>query len=73
MKHNKYKLHILDRLVNYKDEVLYLDFDATPTTNESFFDVWDLNKGIAILHNTNPDNRQALAKLTFDQYHLICI
>ena len=50
---NKYKLHILDRLVNYKDEVLYLDFDAIPTTNESFFDVWDLNKGIAILHNND--------------------
>ena len=50
---NKYKLHILDRLVNYKDEVLYLDFDAIPTTNESFFDVWDLSKGIAILHNND--------------------
>jgi len=50
---NKYKLHILDRLVNYFDEVLYLDFDATPTTNESFFDVWDLNKGIALLHNND--------------------
>ena len=50
---NKYKLHILDRLVNYKDEILYLDFDAIPTTNESFFDVWDLSKGIAILHNND--------------------
>ena len=50
---NKYKLHILDRLVNYFDEVLYLDFDATPTTNESFFDVWDLSKGIALLHNND--------------------
>ena len=50
---NKYKLHILDRLVNYFDEVLYLDFDATPMTNESFFDVWDLNKGIALLHNND--------------------
>jgi len=50
---NKYKLHILDRLVNYFDEVLYLDFDATPTTNESFFDTWDLSKGIALLHNND--------------------
>ena len=50
---NKYKLHILDRLVNYKDEVLYLDFDAIPTTNESFFDIWDLNKGITLLHNND--------------------
>ena len=50
---NKYKLHILDRLVNYFDEVLYLDFDAIPLTNENFFDVWNLEKGIAILHNND--------------------
>ena len=50
---NKYKLHILDRLVNYFDEVLYLDFDAIPMTNESFFDVWDLSKGITLKHNND--------------------
>ena len=59
---NKYKLALMERLVNKYDEVLYLDFDAIPVTNENFFDVWDLSKGIAILHNND--------KIRPTHYHL---
>ncbi len=48
---NFYKIHILCELADVYDEILYLDFDAVPLTNESFFDAWDLSKGICVLHN----------------------
>ena len=48
---NFYKIHILYELAKVYDEILYLDFDAIPLTNESFFDAWDLSKGMCILHN----------------------
>lgn len=48
---NFYKLHLLEKMSNRYDEVLYLDFDVVPTTDECFFDVWDLDKGIAIANN----------------------
>jgi hypothetical protein len=50
---NFYKIHLLYELAKKYDEILYLDFDVIPTTKESFFDVWDLSKGICILENTN--------------------
>ena len=67
---NKYKLHILDRLVNYFDEVLYLDFDAIPMTNESFFDVWDLSKGITLKHNNDKirDPGQHIHRITKEHW-----
>ena len=48
---NEYKIHLLYELANKYDEVLYLDFDTIPMTNESFFDAYDLKQGIAIMHN----------------------
>ena len=48
---NFYKIHILCELADVYDEILYLDFDAVPLTDESFFDAWDLSKGICVLHN----------------------
>jgi hypothetical protein len=50
---NFYKLHILEELSKEYDEILYLDFDAIPVTKESFFDAWDLSKGICVLDNNN--------------------
>jgi len=44
---NFYKMHLLYNL-DY-DEILYLDLDVIPVTNENFFEVWDLSKGIAIM------------------------
>ena len=52
---NFYKIHLLYELSKDYDEVLYLDMDVIPTTQESFFDVWDLSKGIAI--KTGYDNQ----------------
>jgi hypothetical protein len=48
---NFYKIHILCELADVYDEILYLDFDAVPLTTESFFDAWDLSKGICVLDN----------------------
>ena len=50
---NFYKLELMNNYLHDYDEVLYLDFDAIPVTNENFFDVWDLSKGIAVLNNNN--------------------
>ena len=48
---NFYKIHLLEELSKSYDEILYLDFDAIPMTNESFFDKWDLSKGICVKDN----------------------
>ena len=48
---NFYKIHLLYELAKKYDEILYLDFDVIPNTDENFFDVWDLSKGIAVLNN----------------------
>jgi len=48
---NFYKIHLLEELSKDYDEILYLDFDAVPLTNESFFDRWDLSKGICVYNN----------------------
>jgi|SRR6056300_171139 len=48
---NFYKIHLLEELSKDYNEILYLDFDAVPLTNESFFDRWDLTKGICVYNN----------------------
>tara|TARA_Y100000996_G_C22516315_1_gene640520 strand:+ start:460 stop:1302 length:843 start_codon:yes stop_codon:yes gene_type:complete len=48
---NFYKIHLLYELAKNYDEILYLDFDAVPLTNESFFEHWDLSKGICVYNN----------------------
>ena len=50
---NFYKIHLLYELAKKYDEILYLDFDAVPLTNESFFEAWDLSKGICVYNNNN--------------------
>ena len=50
---NFYKIHLLNELSKTYDEILYLDFDVIPLTNESFFDVWDLSKGICVYNNNS--------------------
>jgi len=48
---NFYKIHLLYELSKKYDEILYLDFDVIPFTNESFFNAWDLSKGICVYSN----------------------
>jgi hypothetical protein len=48
---NFYKIHLLYKLSKKYDEILYLDFDVIPFTNESFFNAWDLSKGICVYSN----------------------
>ena len=48
---NFYKIHLLYELSKKYDEILYLDFDVVPFTNESFFNSWDLSKGICVYSN----------------------
>tara|TARA_Y100000004_G_scaffold196849_1_gene268393 strand:- start:108 stop:956 length:849 start_codon:yes stop_codon:yes gene_type:complete len=50
---NFYKLYLLDELSKKYDEILYLDFDAVPLTTNSFFDAWDLSKGICVYNNNH--------------------
>lgn len=60
---NFYKLQIMNTLCRTYDEVLYLDFDVVPMTNENFFEEHDLSKGIAIKDNNN------LARKDLKQLH----
>jgi len=48
---NFYKIYLMYKFSSKYDEILYIDFDVIPNTNENFFDVWDLSKGIAVLNN----------------------
>tara|TARA_Y100001972_G_scaffold129260_2_gene195809 strand:+ start:2106 stop:2954 length:849 start_codon:yes stop_codon:yes gene_type:complete len=48
---NFYKIHLLTDLTKKYDEILYLDFDVVPLTDEVFFDVWDLSNGICVYNN----------------------
>ena len=50
---NFYKIHLLYELSKKYDEVLYLDFDTIPLTDESFFEAWDLSKGICVYNNND--------------------
>ena len=50
---NFYKIHLLDELSKKYDNILYLDFDAVPLTSDSFFDAWDLSKGICVYNNNS--------------------
>jgi len=48
---NFYKIHLMYELSKEYDQVLYLDIDVVPITELNFFEVWDLDKGIAIFQN----------------------
>ena len=50
---NFYKIHLLTELTKLYDEILYLDFDAVPLTDKSFFEAWDLSKGICVYNNND--------------------
>ena len=50
---NFYKIHLLTELTKLYDEILYLDFDAVPLTDKSFFEAWDLSKGICVYNNNH--------------------
>ena len=54
---NFYKIHLLYELSKKYDEILYLDFDVVPLTDESFFDVWNLSKGICVYNNNSYVNK----------------
>ena len=54
---NFYKIHLLYELSKKYDEILYLDFDVIPLTDESFFDIWNLSKGICVYNNNSYVNK----------------
>ena len=41
---NLYKIHLFEKLIKEYDNVLYLDLDVIPNTDESFFNKFDMNK-----------------------------
>lgn len=57
---NFYKLHLLEELSELYENVLYIDFDVIPNTDEDFFDAHDMEKGIYVMAKV-PEN--SLAKL----------
>ena len=54
---NFYKIHLMYELAKKYDEILYLDFDVVPCTNQSFFDAWDFSKGICLYENNKDVNK----------------
>ena len=59
---NFYKIHLLYELAKKYDEILYLDFDAVPVTTESFFDIWDVQRHIAVYNQNHMVNKNREVK-----------
>ena len=61
---NFYKIHLMYELGEEYDEILYLDLDVLPVTDENFFEAHDLNDGVAIKKNSHgkPMNREYIKK-----------
>ena len=57
---NFYKIHLMYELSEKYDEILYLDFDVIPLTNDNFFNVWDLDKGICVFNNNTHVNARTI-------------
>lgn len=66
---NFYKIHLMYKLAEEYDEVLYMDFDVVPITNNNFFDHWNLNDGIAVLKNRK-DIDTSFGKLMTDKMNI---
>lgn len=49
---NFYKIHLLYKLAEEYDEILYMDMDVIPVTDLNFFEEFDLSKGYAIMTGT---------------------
>ena len=67
---NEYKIMLLYEMAEKYDEILYLDFDTIPITKENFFDVWDLNKGIAIASAGTAKERRTKPKMILSPLNL---
>lgn len=57
---NFYKIKLLYDLSKCYDEILYIDFDVVPLTNDNIFDSIDFNNGIACKVNHERDPRNYL-------------
>lgn len=60
---NFYKIKLMYDLAERYDEILYLDFDVVPITDQNFFEVWDLSKGIAIANNNDKVRKVRFAEV----------
>ena len=63
---NFYKIHLMYELSKRYEEVLYLDFDVVPITNENIFDEFDLTNGIACRVNHEKDGKYIHDFLSFN-------
>ena len=53
---NFYKIYLMEKLANEYDQVLYLDFDVVPSTDQSFFDAHDMTKFCIHCINASKEN-----------------
>ena len=49
---NFYKIKLMYEMAELYDEILYLDMDVVPATEENFVEIFDLKKGYAIMTGT---------------------
>ena len=54
---NFYKIHCMYELAKEYDEILYLDYDVVPNTNENFFEAFDLSSSTAIMEGLAPTQK----------------
>jgi hypothetical protein len=64
---NFYKIYLLYELSKTYDEVLYLDFDVIPMTNDNIFDLNFEKNGIAVRVNHEQDSSLYLSELNFKE------
>tara|TARA_B100000242_G_scaffold291303_1_gene264369 strand:+ start:89 stop:988 length:900 start_codon:yes stop_codon:yes gene_type:complete len=63
---NFYKIHLMYELSKRYEEVLYLDFDVVPITNENIFNRFDTSKGIACRVNHEKDSKYICDSLSIN-------
>ena len=60
---NFYKIHLLYELAKEYDEILYLDFDIVPLSNENFFEHWKISENGMAIKIENEESRKNIEEI----------
>ena len=66
---NFYKIHLMYELCEDYDEILYLDLDVLPATDEDFFKAHPLSRGVAIKKNSHGQSMSTASVKRGKDYH----
>lgn len=67
---NFYKIHLMYELGEEYDEILYLDLDVLPATDENFFEAHPMKNGVAIKKNAHNQRMDPDSIKFWEEYYL---